>query len=77
MKKAVLLVLLVFFSITLQAVEYAVKVTRNGEALPEEFWISSEELVQAFYSNVSDAAGQGIVFDPYFTNMNIPSEHNM
>ncbi|HOI63094.1 MAG: peptidylprolyl isomerase [Mesotoga sp.] len=77
MKKAFLLVLLVFFSITLQAVEYAVKVTRNGEALPEEFWISSEELVQAFYSNVSDAAGQGIVFDPYFTNMNIPSEHNM
>jgi len=34
MKKAFLLVLLVFFSITLQAVEYAVKVTRNGEALP-------------------------------------------
>ena len=77
MKKSLLLALLVFFSITLLAVEYAVKVTRNGEALPEEFWISSEELGQAFEATVSDAAGQGVVFDPYFTNMSIPSEHNM
>ncbi|HDP77201.1 MAG TPA: hypothetical protein ENN47_03260 [Mesotoga infera] len=77
MKKASILVLLVFFSITLQAVEYAVKVTRNGEALPEEFWISSDELDQAFDATVSDASSQGIAFDQYFTNMNTPSVHNL
>ncbi|HQQ56887.1 MAG TPA: peptidylprolyl isomerase, partial [Mesotoga sp.] len=74
MKKAILIVFLAIFSITILAGGYVAQLTRAGVTLSEEFWISSEELQQALEATIANARSQGVELDPYFDNMYLPSE---
>jgi len=74
LKKAILIVFLAIFSITILAGGYVAQLTRAGVTLSEEFWISSEELQQALEATIANARSQGVELDPYFDNMYLPSE---
>ncbi|CCU85867.1 peptidylprolyl isomerase [Mesotoga prima] len=74
MKKFLLILLAAFFSLTLIGAEYAVRITKGGEAVSKEFWITREEIEQAFNATVANAASQGIILDPYFDSYFTPSE---
>ncbi|AFK06331.1 parvulin-like peptidyl-prolyl isomerase [Mesotoga prima MesG1.Ag.4.2] len=74
MKKFLLILLAAFFSLTLIGAEYAVRITKGGEAVSNEFWITREEIEQAFSATVANAASQGIILDPYFDSYFTPSE---
>ncbi|MBN2219179.1 MAG: peptidylprolyl isomerase [Kosmotogaceae bacterium] len=74
MKKFLLILLAAFLSITLVGAEYAVRITKGGEAVSSEFWITREEIEQAFSATVANAASQGITLDPYFDSYYTPSE---
>ncbi|WP_292598401.1 peptidylprolyl isomerase [Mesotoga sp. UBA6090] len=74
MKKFLLILLAAFLSLTLIGAEYAVRITKGGEAVSSEFWITREEIEQAFGATVANAASQGITLDPYFDSYYIPSE---
>jgi hypothetical protein len=74
LKKFLLILLAAFFSLTLIGAEYAVRITKGGEAVSNEFWITREEIEQAFSATVANAASQGIILDPYFDSYFTPSE---
>ena len=74
LKKFLLILLAAFFSLTLIGAEYAVRITKGGEAVSKEFWITREEIEQAFNATVANAASQGIILDPYFDSYFTPSE---
>lgn len=74
LKKAILIVFLAIFSITLFASDYAAKLTRAGEVLSQDFWVSTEELQQALDATIANARSQGVELDPYFDNMYLPSK---
>ncbi len=74
LKKFLLILLAAFLSLTLIGAEYAVRITKGGEAVSSEFWITREEIEQAFSATVANAASQGITLDPYFDSYYIPSE---
>ncbi|HOI33668.1 MAG TPA: peptidylprolyl isomerase [Mesotoga infera] len=74
MKKAILIVFLAIFSFTLFASDYAAKLTRAGEVLSQDFWVSTEELQQALDATIANARSQGVELDPYFDNMYLPSK---
>ncbi|WP_243392217.1 MULTISPECIES: peptidylprolyl isomerase [unclassified Mesotoga] len=74
LKKLLLVFLMAIFSLTLFGTEYAVRITKDGEDVPEEFWITREEIEQAFGATVANASSQGITLDPYFDSYYIPSE---
>lgn len=74
LKKFLLILLTAFLSITLVGAEYAVRITKGGEAISSEFWITREEIEQAFSATVANAASQGITLDPYFDSYYTPSE---
>ncbi len=74
LKKFLLILLAAFFSLTLIGAEYAVRITKGGEAVSNEFWITREEIEQAFNATVANAASQGIILDPYFDSYFTPSE---
>ena len=74
LKKAILIVFLAIFSFTLFASDYAAKLTRAGEVLSQDFWVSTEELQQALDATIANARSQGVELDPYFDNMYLPSK---
>ena len=74
MKKFILVFLVAVLSIALLGAEYAVRITKAGEPVSEEFWITKEDIQQAFEATIANAASQGIALDPYFDSYYVPSE---
>lgn len=74
LKKFILIFLVAALSIALLGAEYAVRIMKGGEPVSEEFWITKEDIEQAFAATVANAASQGIALDPYFDSYYVPSE---
>ncbi|MDI9368736.1 MAG: peptidylprolyl isomerase [Thermotogota bacterium] len=74
MKKFILVFLVAVLSIALLGAEFAVRITKAGEPVSEEFWITKEDIQQAFEATIANAASQGIALDPYFDSYYVPSE---